>query len=296
MAGQQGTEPFQVVHGSVQDPYRSRVERVYEDRPEVWKKAIGDSLLFHLGIYPDGASSLEEAGICFLEHTLELADVEAPVRVLDVGCGWGSVLQYLAERFADCPRLDGINISAEQLAYAAAGIRRSGLDGRVRLFLCNAQDVRFLPGPETPYDLVMARGSVAHFPPAVLRGMAEGLAQRVRRGGKLIVADVFYNDVASYVSSIEDTVDRCACGYRKSPDQVTGLLEECGFLVDDVRVLPDAKDTVRWFRQVQANMDAHWAAGERPRALDEYYITFSNMIAAVERGAVSAYSIIARRG
>ncbi|WP_326620352.1 class I SAM-dependent methyltransferase [Streptomyces anulatus] len=121
------------------------MERVYEDRPEVWKKAIGDSLLFHLGIYRDGASSLEEAGVRFLKHTLELADVEAPMRVLDVGCGWGGVLQYLAKRFADCPRLDGINISAEQLAYAAAGIRRGSLDDRVRLFLCNAQDVRFLP-------------------------------------------------------------------------------------------------------------------------------------------------------
>ncbi|GGX33971.1 hypothetical protein GCM10010341_64330 [Streptomyces noursei] len=278
----------------MQDPYRARVEQVYVDDPHVWKKAIGPSLLFHLGTYSAGACSLEEAGREFLEQQLALSSVKNPSRILDIGCGWGGVLEHLAGRFPACPRLDGVNISRQQLEYARGRLNEASLDDRLRLYLCNAQDIARLPDPDVGYDLALARGSVAHFPFPVLNAMAAGLGKRVRAGGTVVVADVFYNDLSTYASPIRDLVDRCGCKYRKAVRHVTEALEQNGFVLQDVRVLPSDEDTIRWFRQVQHNIDNHWPR-QRPQALDEYYVTFSNMTAAIQQGAVSAYSIIARK-
>ena len=44
-------------------------------------------------------------------------------RILDVGFGWGTTLLHLAERFPDCPRIDGVNISVNVSASTSANRR-----------------------------------------------------------------------------------------------------------------------------------------------------------------------------
>ncbi|MYQ93601.1 hypothetical protein GTY20_20960 [Streptomyces sp. SID4946] len=123
---------YEVLPSHQSDPFRDHVVRAYEDSPADWQKVIGEQLHFQWGAFdhPDAPRpvSLDEAGLRYLEQQLALATGERPGhtrlrRILDVGCGWGATLRHLAQFFPDCPRLDGVNISAEQLTYCAGLVR-----------------------------------------------------------------------------------------------------------------------------------------------------------------------------
>ena len=75
--------------------------------------------------YPDEDATLEEAqetstGWCSTSFGLTAGD-----RLLDVGCGWGSMVRYAARRGV---RAIGITLSAEQAAWAQRAIADEGLE------------------------------------------------------------------------------------------------------------------------------------------------------------------------
>lgn len=286
------------------DPYEEKVVYTYADDPEMWRKALGDTLMFQWGVYnhPDSPRpvSLEEAGIRYFERQLELAGVRSskasqPQRILDLGCGWGFIMKYLADLFPDCPRIDGINVSGQQLKHCAEYLKKGGVADRVNLYRCNARDVAQLPDPQDLYDLVVIRGVISHFSPELYEECVAGLASRVCEGGTVIISENLYNtDLDSYTSAIPDEEDRLACGYRKTPRQVTQVLEDSGFRVTDLRVLPSNTDVARWLLEVRSNIETFFPEGVTG-PLEELRVLAENLSIALLLDKFSAYSIIARR-
>lgn len=185
------------------DPYKEKVVDTYDDPPEVWHKALGENLSFQFGLFdhaelaegpkpgPVGPSEFRH-----FDRQLELAGLLAPARpqihrILDLGCGWGFITQYLAALFPECQCVDAINISQRQLSYCADNLPES-LKGRVNLYLCNGQDVDLLPDPAVSYDLVVVRGVYTHFLPNVFEASVARVAQRLSYGGTLLISDTLY--------------------------------------------------------------------------------------------------------
>ncbi|MGH3164332.1 MAG: SAM-dependent methyltransferase, partial [Trebonia sp.] len=254
---------------------------------------------FHLGVYDGVDRSMDEAATAYLDAQLEIAGPVAeepgPHRVLDIGCGWGSALGYLAGRFPGCGRFDGINVSSVQLEYAARRMDQMGIADRVALYMCDARDIDLLPDPATGYDLVIARGAVAHFTDDVLERTAAALGRRTRAGGAVVIAEVLYSGLNTYRSAIADTVDRLACGNRKSPSQVTDVFQRNGFTAKDIRVLPASEDTSRWFARLKNRIEEEFPAGAPLPALGELHDVAVNLEGPLARGDVAAYSIVAIR-
>lgn len=293
-------EPYQIISPATEEPYAHRVARVYADSPEDWQKILGPGMWFQFGVYPMNAAniSLDESGRLYLEQQLALAGFgpqgrSQPARILDVGCGWGGPLVYLAHRFDRCEQLDGVNISPQQLEHAHRMIRRKGLQDRITLYHCNAQDIDRLPGARRPYDLVMFRGSITHFPYSVLERAMGHVRRSISRSGKVIITDNLYNvPLAEYRSPLPDEIDRIACGHRKTPEYLREVLARASFRIDDLRVLPSRDDTVRWLVEVQRNIESHFTSA-RPPAIEELYESCENQILALQRGLYSVYSLVA---
>lgn len=292
--------PYESVPSPTEEPYAVKVQRVYADPPQDWQRILGNQLWFQFGLYPGGADAdvkLDQAGRLYLERQLELAGYAGkegpqPTRILDVGCGWGGPLVYLAQRFDRCARLDGINISSQQLMHAHKLVHDHGLGDRVRLHLCNAQDIDQLPDSGQPFDLVLFRGSITHFPYAVLERAMQHVRQAMAPHGKLIISDNLYNvALTDYRSPLADDIDRIACGHRKTPGYLTGVLSSRGFCLDDIRVLPSTAETVRWLQDVRKNIESHFAHARSP-AIEELYVSCENQIRALLAGLYSVYSLI----
>lgn len=290
---------FEVISGARTDPYRSRVEQVYRDDPEIWRAAIGDDLWFQFGLYArSGGNSLDDVGRRYFDRQLELAGITPAARlrrVLDVGFGWGTTLAHLAQRHPWCPRIDGINISEPQVRYAADRIAVSGFANRIHLYLGNAQDVDRIPDPEPGYDLVVLRGSIAHLPPETLEATLRGIAARTAPGARMVISETFYTTpIEQYQSAIPDEVDRLACGHRKTIAGLTRLLERHSFAVLDLRELPGVDHATRWLDAIRDNIE-HFLVDPPPQPIAELRDVADNLSMALHAGLAGVYSVIARR-
>ncbi|AKM00936.1 SAM-dependent methyltransferase [Burkholderia pyrrocinia] len=296
--------PVHRLCGETVSEYQRKIETTYEGDPADWRKAIGEYLLFQFGVYDDPRStppiSLDESGIRYFERQLRLAGFDehdhSPVgRILDIGCGWGYILKYLADRFADCARLDGVNVSHEQLEYCAQLHAKHGLESRINLYQCNAQDVDLLPDAATPYDLVIIRGVISHFPNALYEKAMKVLYPRIRPGGSVVISDNLYNvDLSEYQSDTPDEVDRIACKHRKTPEYFAKVLRDAGFTLHDMRVLPSNIDVARWLMDSKANIEKHFPHGTTG-TLEELRVLAENWSVALIKNKVSTYSIVVRR-
>lgn len=102
----------------------------------------------------DGAASLEDAQLRKLDfHIAASSGDVAAARVLDVGCGWGSLLHRLVERNSDVQAI-GLTVSKSQANYIES--RRWP---RVKVLLENWRDHT----PQLPYDAIVSIGALEHF-------------------------------------------------------------------------------------------------------------------------------------
>jgi cyclopropane-fatty-acyl-phospholipid synthase len=74
-------------------------EQHYELPPEFFTTVLGSHLKYSCGYWPEGVTTLDESEEAMLAITAERAGVADGMRVLDLGCGWGSLSLYMAEKF-----------------------------------------------------------------------------------------------------------------------------------------------------------------------------------------------------
>ncbi|RQT05218.1 cyclopropane-fatty-acyl-phospholipid synthase family protein [Burkholderia contaminans] len=297
--------PFAAIRGRRRNDYESRVMEAYQDDPVNWSKAIGDRLWFQFGVFdhPQSPSpvDLDESGLRYFERQLKIAGLDPPGRqpinrVLDIGCGWGTVLRDLSERFPGCHRLDGINISDRQLEYCAEVNAARGVSDRINLFQCNALDIDLLPDVDQPYDLAIMRGVISHFPYDLFEIVMAKLRHRLGANGTVIISDNLYNvDLSDYRSDTPDLVDRLACKYRKTPAYLRQVFEQSGFRVQDMQILPDRTDATRWLLNVQDNIERHFPTGA-VGALEELRVMCESLAVAIVKRQVSIYSFVLKHG
>jgi cyclopropane-fatty-acyl-phospholipid synthase len=94
-------------------------EQHYEEPPEFFELALGPRLKYSACLWEDGTSSLAEAEDAMLALTCERAAIEDGMRILDLGCGWGSFTLYAAERFPSA-QITAVSNSHLQRAWIAA--------------------------------------------------------------------------------------------------------------------------------------------------------------------------------
>jgi cyclopropane-fatty-acyl-phospholipid synthase len=102
-------------------------EQHYEVPAAFFDLALGRHRKYSCGFWPDGVTSLDEAEEAALAETCRRARIEDGHRVLDLGCGWGSVSLYIAERFPGC-HITSVSNSRSQRDHILACAADRGLD------------------------------------------------------------------------------------------------------------------------------------------------------------------------
>jgi cyclopropane-fatty-acyl-phospholipid synthase len=98
----------------------------YEVPSAFYELVLGRNLKYSCALWSGGIDSLDRAEAAMLALTTERAEIEDGMQVLELGCGWGSLTLWLAERFPRCEIL-AVSNSASQRDLIGARARDRGL-------------------------------------------------------------------------------------------------------------------------------------------------------------------------
>jgi cyclopropane-fatty-acyl-phospholipid synthase len=127
-----------------------KVGEDHYDRGNDLFQAMLDKRMVYTCARWDAAVDLEAAQEAKLEFVCRAIGARPGMKILDIGCGWGSFAKYAAEKY--CAHVTGITVSREQAKLAQEGC--SGLPVEIRL-----QDYRELRGQ---FDGVVSLGMFEH--------------------------------------------------------------------------------------------------------------------------------------
>ncbi|MEO7206768.1 MAG: cyclopropane-fatty-acyl-phospholipid synthase family protein [Steroidobacteraceae bacterium] len=152
----------------------------YELPPAFFALCLGKRLKYSGCYYPQGGESLDQAEEAMLELYGDRAELTDGQTILELGCGWGSLTQWMAERYPDA-KIVAVSNSNPQREYIETQCRRRGLYN-VRVI---TQDVNRLELDARQFDRCVSVEMFEHMRnyDILLRRVARWL----RPGGKLFV-------------------------------------------------------------------------------------------------------------
>ncbi|MGH7897890.1 MAG: SAM-dependent methyltransferase [Candidatus Binatia bacterium] len=99
----------------------------YEVPTEFYRRVLGKRLKYSSAYWLPETATLDEAEEAMLRLTAERAGLADGQRVLELGCGWGSLSLWMAEHFPRS-RITAVSNSRTQKSYIDGEIRRLGLE------------------------------------------------------------------------------------------------------------------------------------------------------------------------
>jgi cyclopropane-fatty-acyl-phospholipid synthase len=110
-------------------------EQHYEVPTRFFQLCLGRRLKYSSGLWSPGIDSLDAAEEAMLRLTCERARIADGQRILELGCGWGSLSLWLAEHYPNA-RITGVSNSATQKQYIDLECARRGL-GNLEILTCD---------------------------------------------------------------------------------------------------------------------------------------------------------------
>ncbi|ESK92077.1 sam-dependent methyltransferase [Moniliophthora roreri MCA 2997] len=101
-------------------------EQHYEVSTKFILSTLGPYAKYSSCLYPTGKETLQEAEILMLESYCEKAQLKDGMEILDLGCGWGSLSLYLAQKYPKS-RVTGLSNSTTQKAHIDSTATSRGL-------------------------------------------------------------------------------------------------------------------------------------------------------------------------
>ncbi|HTW43469.1 MAG TPA: cyclopropane-fatty-acyl-phospholipid synthase family protein [Solirubrobacteraceae bacterium] len=222
------------------------------------------SMTYSCAIFSRGARTLEEAQRTKLELVAGKLDLQPGMRVLDVGCGWGSFAMHAAREHG--VHVTGITLSEPQAQRARERVAQAGLSEQVEI---RVQDYRQLPAAS--FDAIASIGMSEHVGENQIDVYARTLFSLLRPNGKLLNHAIAQLDpTANPLEDIFSTRYVFPDGEPLPLSRVQLALERAGFWTGHVE----------GFREDYAVTLRHWA-----QRLDEH-LAQAEALAGVERTRV----------
>jgi len=175
--------------GPIAENTRAANAQHYEVPAEFFRLMLGPRLKYSSCYWPTDATTMLAAEEAMLALTCERAGLANGQRILELGCGWGSLTIWMAERFRDA-RITAVSNSSGQRRFIETECRLRGLEN-VEVLTADMND--FVP--EGRFDRVVSVEMFEHMRnyPRLMQRIASWLAP----GGTLFV-HVFCHRFAAY--------------------------------------------------------------------------------------------------
>ncbi|KZT10760.1 S-adenosyl-L-methionine-dependent methyltransferase [Laetiporus sulphureus 93-53] len=137
---------------SIADHTKKANEQHYEISTNFMLSCLGPYAKYSCCLFPTGRETLEEAEVLMLDSYCRKAQVRDGMDILDLGCGWGSLTLYLAEKYPKS-RITALSNSATQKLHIEAEKVRRGITN-IEVITADVNDFDFENGK--PFDRILS--------------------------------------------------------------------------------------------------------------------------------------------
>ncbi|AGS70027.1 SAM-dependent methyltransferase [Streptomyces collinus] len=263
----------------------------YDVGNDFYELVLGPSMVYSCAYWEDGGS-LESAQRDKLELVSRKLGLTPGQRLLDVGCGWGSMAIHAAREHG--VSVVGITLSQEQAAFARKRVADEGLTDRVEIRVQDYRDV-----VDGPYDAISSIGMAEHVGAERYLEYARDLYGLLRPGGRLLnhqIARRPQRDESAY--EVDPFIDAYVFpdGELAPIGTTVTQLERAGFEVRDVESLREhyARTLRRWV----TNLEDDWGRAVRltsPGRARVWRLYMAASALAFERNRIGVNQVLAIR-
>jgi cyclopropane-fatty-acyl-phospholipid synthase len=285
--------PRGILHSKDRDA--TSVSHHYDVGNDFYRLVLGPTMVYSCAYWmrpPSETYTLDDAQEAKLDLICRKLAIRPGMRMLDVGCGWGSLAIHAASHYG--ATVVGITVSAEQAALATERVLDRGLGDCVEIRLQDYRDVA-----DEPFDAISSIGMAEHVGQARMTDYVEVLLRHLRPGGRLL------NHAIASVRALPAHT-KAEPGFINSyifPDgEVVPLsvtldaMEHVGLEVRDVEALREHYGYT--LRAWTDNLRREWAAAVRlvgePRART-WLLYLAACALAFERGHLTVHQVVAVR-
>ncbi len=273
------------LHSTARD--RAAISHHYDVSNEMYRAMLGPTMVYSCAYYSGEDDTLDAAQTRKLDLICRKLELQPGERLLDIGCGWGSLLIHAAREYG--VRGVGVTISEQQAALARVRVRESGFADRIEVRLQDYRDVA-----DGPYDSIASIGMFEHVGRGQLARYLSGVRRLLSDGGLFLNHGIVR-------TSPQPPSDRSFSRRYVFPDGelhtqgvVIAELEAAGLEVRDDESL--RAHYARTLRDWSVNLDA-W----RERAIAEvgaerervWRLHNAGASLAFERGSLSVHQVLA---
>ncbi|MEU0838535.1 cyclopropane-fatty-acyl-phospholipid synthase family protein [Streptomyces sp. NPDC005962] len=235
---------------------KQAISHHYDVGNDFYELVLGPSMVYSCAYWDRPDATLEEAQRAKLDLVCRKLALEPGQRLLDVGCGWGSMVLHAAREYG--VRAVGITLSEEQAVYARKRIADAGLTEKVEI---RVQDYREID--DGPYDAISSIGMAEHVGSVRYAEYTGILHRLLAPGGRLLNHQIARRpepDEDAY--HVDEFIDRYVFpdGELAPVGRTVTQLEEAGFEVRDVEAIREHYGLT--LRRWVANLERSW-----PRAV-----------------------------
>jgi cyclopropane-fatty-acyl-phospholipid synthase len=264
----------------------------YDVGNDFYRLVLGQTLTYSCGFWPRAETTLDAAQDAKHDLICRKLGLRPGTRLLDVGCGWGSLAIHAARRYGVTAL--GVTLSHEQERLARERVAAAGVADRVEI---RRQDYRALH--DASFDAISSVGMFEHVGAAQTREYFERLRALLAPAGRLL------NHAISRPSGKGDTAIRQKSFMARYvfPDgellevgAVVSAMQNAGLEVRDVESLREhyARTLRAWVANLEHRRDeAEQLVGDARTRIWLLYMAASAV--AFERNRLSIHQVLAVR-
>ena len=225
---------------------RKNVQHHYDLSNDFYKLFLDDDMQYSCGYWPKTDISLEAAQRLKKAHIAAKLNLKPGMRVLDIGCGWGGMAIYLAEKFD--VTVVGVTLSDEQHRLGLERVKKAGLEGKVDIRL---QDYRHCEGP---FDAIVSVGMFEHVGIAHYQEYFSKIRDLLSEDGRALVHSIGRKGGPGTTGAwIRKYI--FPGGYSPALSETFSEIEKAGLWVSDCEILRlhYAETLAQWDKRFQAN-------------------------------------------
>ena len=207
---------------------KMNVAHHYDLSDNLYSLFLDSKKQYSCGYFENINDSLETAQNNKIEHIIKKLNIQPNQKILDIGCGWGSLAIDIAKR-TNC-EVTGITLSQKQLAYCLKKTKEFNLENQVTFKLMDYREL------DEKFDRIVSVGMFEHVGRKFYKKFFKQIEKLLTETGVSLIHTI------GSVNPPRDphpwvTKYIFPGGYTPSLSEVTTPIEKAGLIVSDIEVL-----------------------------------------------------------